>query len=453
MSMILPNNALFNKDDLRRIYYPLLMETLLSVTVGIADTMMVSQAGEAAVSGVSCFNTIQVFLVSLFSAFGTGGSVIVGQLIGMGNEKRARFASKELIYLALAVSLFVAFIFFSFKESVMRLIYGSVEEDVFKAAIEYSIPIILSLPFMALSSSLTAIFRAQGKTKSTMIVSTIANVVNIIGNAVFLVIFKMGAFGVGLSTLISRIIMAIIFLVLVHDRKLKVYIDSLLKFEFNFKMASTIFSIALPSGLESSIFQLGKIVTISTIAACGTASIASFAFLDNMGTFANVTGSATGLALMVVGGQCCGAGEYDQAKWYTKYFLKKAYISIFVTSVVVMALLPFIINIYSYSEETKNLALLVTYENLVATILIWPMSFTFPQILKSAGDVTFTMIVAISSMWIFRVVSARILGLTFGFGLRGVMWGMYIDWIVRAIFFILRYKSGKWMEKGLKKED
>ena len=218
-------------------------------------------------------------------------------------------------------------------------------------------------------------------------------------------------------------------------------------------MASTIFSIALPSGLESSIFQLGKIVTISTIAACGTASIASFAFLDNMGTFANVTGSATGLALMVVGGQCCGAGEYDQAKWYTKYFLKKAYVSIFVTSVVVMALLPFIINIYSYSEETKNLALLVTYENLFATILIWPMSFTFPQILKSAGDVTFTMIVAISSMWIFRVVSARILGLTFGFGLRGVMWGMYIDWIVRAIFFILRYKSGKWMEKGLKKED
>ena len=165
MSMILPNNALFNKDDLRRIYYPLLMETLLSVTVGIADTMMVSQAGEAAVSGVSCFNTIQVFLVSLFSAFGTGGSVIVGQLIGMGNEKRARFASKELIYLALAVSLFVAFIFFSFKESVMRLIYGSVEEDVFKAAIEYSIPIIpgtISLWVVNLTSIYGTLFFFNG---------------------------------------------------------------------------------------------------------------------------------------------------------------------------------------------------------------------------------------------------------------------------------------------------
>lgn len=450
MKLVEMPDMLFSRKELRKIYYPLLMETLLSVTVGIADTIMVAQAGEASVSGVSCFNTIQNFLIALFSAFGTGGSVIVGQLIGMGNEKRARFASKELLYLALIVALVVGGIFFAFKEQVLRLIYGSVEEDVFKAALDYSIPIILSLPFMALTSSLTAIFRAQGKTESTFIVSTIGNIVNIIGNAVCLFIFDMGAFGVGLSTLFSRIVMAAIFLVLVHSHKLKVYVDSLLKFEFDFKMAKTIFSIALPSGAESSIFQLGKIVTISTIAACGTSSIASFAFLDNMGTFANVTGSAAGLALMVAGGQSCGAGRYDEARWYTKYFVHLAYILIFLTSVVVLSLLPVILNAYNYSSETATLAMTVTIENLIIQILIWPLSFTLPQALKSAGDVTYTMIVAVSSMWIFRVVSARLLGLTLGFGLRGVMWGMYIDWIVRASLFVWRYRSGKWTEKGIK---
>ena len=217
-------------------------------------------------------------------------------------------------------------------------------------------------------------------------------------------------------------------------------------------MATTIFSIALPSGLESSIFQLGKIVTISTIASCGTSSIAAFSFLDNMGTFANITGSATGLALMVVGGQCCGAEEFDEARLYTKYFMIKAYLSIFVTSSIVMLLLPFIVNIYSFTTQTRELSLLVTYENLIATILIWPLSFTLPQILKSAGDVNFTMITAISSMWIFRVLSARLLGLTLGFGLRGVMWGMYIDWIVRATLFVMRYKKGTWTTKGLRKD-
>ena len=441
---------LFSRKELRKIYYPLLMETLLSVTVGIADTIMVAQAGEASVSGVSCFNTIQNFLIALFSAFGTGGSVIVGQLIGMDNKERARFAAKELLYLAFFVAVVVGGIFFVFKEPVLRLIYGSVEGVVFKAALDYSIPIILSMPFMALTSSLTAIFRAQGKTESTFVVSTIGNIVNIIGNAICLFIFNMGAFGVGLSTLVSRIVMAGIFLVLGHSHKLTVYIDSLLKFEFDFKMASTIFSIALPSGAESSIFQLGKIVTISTIAACGTASIASFAFLDNMGTFANVTGSAAGLALMVCGGQSCGAGRYDEARWYTRYFVRLAYILIFLTSVVVMSLLPVLLKAYNYSEETASLAFLVTTENLIIQVLIWPLSFTLPQALKSAGDVTYAMIVAVSSMWLFRVVSARVLGLNLGFGLRGVMWGMYIDWTVRSILFVWRYKSGKWTTKGLR---
>lgn len=452
MKLVEKPGMLFNKKELRKIYYPLLMETLLSVTVGIADTIMVAQAGEAAVSGVSCFNTIQNFLIALFSAFGTGGSVIVGQLIGMQDDKRARFAAKELIYLALAVALVVGGVFFVFKENVLRLIYGNVEEDVFKAALDYSIPIIISLPFMALTSSLTAVFRAQGRTESSFVVSTIGNVVNIIGNAICLFVFNMGAFGVGFSTLISRIIMAAIFLVLVHSHKLRVYIDSLLKFEFDLPMAKTIFSIALPSGAESSIFQLGKIVTISTIAACGTASIASFAFLDNMGTFANITGSAAGLALMVCGGQSCGAGKYDEARWYTKYFIRLSYILMIMTTAVVLSLLPVILKAYNYSPETESLARLVTIENLIIQILIWPLSFTLPQALKSAGDVTFTMVVAVSSMWIFRVVSARVLGINLGFGLRGVMWGMYIDWLVRAFLFIWRYKSGKWTEKGIKEE-
>ena len=113
---------LFSKKDLKKLYVPILIEILLTVSVGVADTMMVSQAGETAVSGVSCFNTIQNFLIALFSAFATGGSVVVGQLLGMKNYERAKNAVKDLMYLTLLVSILLSLSFIGFKEPLLRLI-------------------------------------------------------------------------------------------------------------------------------------------------------------------------------------------------------------------------------------------------------------------------------------------------------------------------------------------
>ena len=201
---------LFSKKDLKKLYVPILIEILLTVSVGVADTMMVSQAGETAVSGVSCFNTIQNFLIALFSAFATGGSVVVGQLLGMKNYERAKNAVKDLMYLTLLVSILLSLSFIGFKEPLLRLIYGESEEAVIASALDYALPILISLPFLASQSSLNAILRVQGKTRTTMWTSIIANIINVVGNAIFILVFNMGALGVGISTLISRIISALI---------------------------------------------------------------------------------------------------------------------------------------------------------------------------------------------------------------------------------------------------
>ena len=184
-------DRLFNRDDLKKLYIPILIEILLTVSVGVADTMMVSQAGETAVSGVSCFNTIQNFLIALFSAFATGGSVVVGQMLGMKNLDRAKNSVKDLMYLTLIVSLMLSVVFIALKEPLLRLIYGDSEEAVIKAALDYAVPILISLPFLASQSSLNAILRVQGKTKTTMWTSIIANVINVVGNAVFILVFNM----------------------------------------------------------------------------------------------------------------------------------------------------------------------------------------------------------------------------------------------------------------------
>ncbi len=443
-------DKLFSRDDLKKLYIPILIEILLTVSVGVADTMMVSQAGETAVSGVSCFNTIQNFLIALFSAFATGGSVVVGQILGMKNIDRAKNAVKDLMYLTILVSVLLSIVFIVLKEPLLRLIYGESEEAVITAALDYAAPILISLPFLASQSSLNAILRVQGKTKTTMWTSIIANVINIVGNAVFILVFHMGALGVGIATLISRIVSAMILFIASRSKKLQAPFEKILQIRHKGNMMGTIFSIALPSGLENSIFQLGKIVMIATIAQCGTSSMAAFSVLDNIGTFSNITGQAAGQTLMVVGGYAAGAGRFDESRRLTKVFMEIAYGTMALLAVVLFIFLKPIISIYSFSPETAKLAYRILSEYMVWSTLVWPLSFSFPNILKSAGDVKFTMIVAILSMWIFRVFLARVLGIYLGFGIVGVMWGMYIDWVVRSIAFVIRYRSGVWTEKRIK---
>ena len=441
---------LFSKKDLKKLYVPILIEILLTVSVGVADTMMVSQAGETAVSGVSCFNTIQNFLIALFSAFATGGSVVVGQLLGMKNYERAKNAVKDLMYLTLLVSILLSLSLIGFKEPLLRLIYGESEEAVIASALDYALPILISLPFLASQSSLNAILRVQGKTKTTMWTSIIANIINVVGNAIFILVFDMGALGVGISTLISRIISALILFFASRNKGLQAPLEKILQFRHQGNMMGTIFSIALPSGIENSIFQLGKIVMIATIAQCGTSSMAAFSVLDNIGTFSNITGQAAGQTLMVVGGYAAGAGRFDESRRMTKVFLAIAYASMAILAVIILVFLKPIISIYSFSQETADLSYRILFEYMFWSTIVWPTSFAFPNILKSSGDVKYTMLVAILSMWLFRVFIARVLGIYMGFGIVGVMWGMYIDWVVRAIAFLIRYKSGVWTEKRIK---
>lgn len=153
---------------------------------------------------------------------------------------------------------------------------------------------------------------------------------------------------------------------------------------------------------------------------------------------------------MVVGGYAAGAGRFDESRRMTKVFLAIAYVSMAILAVIILVFLKPIISIYSFSQETADLSYRILFEYMFWSTIVWPISFAFPNILKSSGDVKYTMIVAILSMWLFRVFIARVLGIYMGFGIVGVMWGMYIDWVVRAIAFLIRYKSGVWTEKRIK---
>lgn len=440
---------LFDNKFLISLTLPLMIDLTLSVTVGMADTMMVAQAGEAAVSGVSVINNIQNLLVYILQAFGTGGSVVASQLLGKGEKEKASHSASQLLIISLLFSVSFSAIFLVLRHQTVRVIYGTLEKDVFDSAILYFIPILISMPFLAVQTSSAALARAMGKSSITMYASLIVNAINIVGNYILVHFFSLGALGVGIASLASRIVGALIMFIFLLNKKRVIYLEAPWKWKFDFKMIKLIFKIALPSGIENGMFHLGKILISSTVAGLGTSAIAADAVLNNLAGFANIPASAIGMASVTVIGQCCGAHEFDQVRYYTRKLMLWAYITMGVLGIIMFIICPYLVAIYNLNPNTATLALQVTRVNFVMGVIFWPFTFAFANVLRATGDVKYTMLCSCLSMWIFRVVLSRIFAINLHLGLQGIYFGMYADWLCRIACFTIRYSTGKWRTKAI----
>ncbi len=441
------SELLFDNRYLVKLIIPLLIETLLNVTIGMMDTIMVSTDGEAVVSGVSLVDSLANLFVFVFSAFATGGAVVCSQYLGRKDRDNASSSAKQLIYLSTGFALIIMVFLLVFRESVVRFVFGSIEEDVHVSSIRYLLPIAISFPFLAITNSCNAICRSMGKSSITMTVALVMNLVNVTGNAITIYIFGLSSLGAGLASLLSRVIASIIMLKVITGRNQMIRVEHIARVRIRPEMIKRIMRIALPSGIENGIFHIGKILVASTIASFGTASIAANAVFNSLGTFANIPGTAIGMASVTVIGQCCGAGNTAQARYYARKLLGLTYLLMGITCLVMYSLTPLLAGFYNLSEVANIMAVDYTRLDLIQTMLFWPLAFTIPNFLRAAGDVKYTMIVSITSMWLFRVICAKVLGVMLGLGLLGVFWAMFIDWYARGACFFLRWKRGKWEEK------
>ncbi|UTD02015.1 MATE family efflux transporter [Treponema socranskii subsp. buccale] len=457
-------SLLFSPKDLRRLILPLIGEQLLSIFLGMADIVMVSTLGEEAVSGVSLVDSLNVLLVQLFAALGTGGAVVASQYIGHGAHDMASKTAKQLLYTIVAASLAVLVLCLAFNRQLLSFLFGSIDDGVMSASRTYFFITIFALPSIGLYNACAALFRAQGNSRVSMLISLLINVLNIGGNAILLYGFRCGVEGVAFPTLVSRTAAAAVLLALLYrggeyNGHPAISIRGIFRFEFDGGIVKRILAIGVPNGLENSMFQIGKILVLSLIATYGTTAIAANAAANTLASFGTLPGSAMSLAMLTVVGQCIGAGEAEQAEYYTKKLLALAFASMAVLNVPFLLSAHSILRLYALSPETTRLAWYMTLLHGVCAMLIWPVSFTFPNSLRAAGDAVFTMIVSMISMWVVRIGMSYVLkwtdmfGLTaqFGwplsFGALGVWFAMILDWIVRSSCFVYRFRSGKWKQK------
>lgn len=434
----------FSNRDIARLLIPLVIEQLLLVLVGMADTVMVSTVGEAAVSGVSLVDQISVLLIQVFSALATGGAVVVSQYLGRSDRQNASRAAKQLLWLAMLLAFLVMMFVLAFNRQMLRFIFGSVENDVMQSAQTYFWITAISYPFLGLYNGGAAVFRAMNNSRISLFVSLLMNIINIGGNAILIYVFNIGVAGAAISTLCARAAAGVIMVVMLLNKNNTVFLTKLHKPQFSKKMLGSILSVAVPTGLEGGMFQVGKLLTGRLVASFGTMSIAANAICGNIASFSNVPGAAIGLSMVTVIGQCIGAKDYKQAQYYTRKLMTIAYVGMGALNAVLLFTSPTLIAFFHVSAETAALCETVMIYSCICTAIAWVPSFVLPNMLRATGDAKYTMGVSMASMWLCRVVLAYVLGQYMNMGLLGVWVAMTLDWVFRDIFFIIRYFSGKW---------
>ena len=427
---------------------PVVLEQLLNSIMGTADTMMVSNVGSAAISAVSLVDSINVLVIQAFSALAAGGAIVCAQYIGQKNKEKANESARQVLFIITAISVAVSLICLVFQKPLLRLIFGSVEPAVMSASETYFVYTALSFPFIAAYDSAASIFRAQDNTKGPMIISMISNVMNIAGNAVMIWVFHMGVAGAALSTLISRIFCAVVVIIQLRKERegQEIVVRDYFKIRPDWSMIRRILGLGIPSGVENSMFQLGKLAIQSTVSTLGTAAIAAQAMTNILENLNGIAAIGVGVGLMTIVGQCLGAGRKDEAVYYIKKLCVIAEVIIIISCLGVFALTKPITILGGMEKESADMCFHMVMWITIVKPLVWIMAFIPGYGLRAAGDVKFSMIVSCCTMWACRFCLCVFLIRVMGFGPMGVWIGMFADWTLRGIIFTWRFHSRKWLQ-------
>ena len=438
------SHYLFSNRELANLIGPLVIEQLLAVFVGMADSIMVANVGEAAVSGVSLVDNIMILIINIFAALATGGAVVAGQYIGRKDEKSACKAATQLVWFVSLSAVAIMILAYFGKDIILNQVFGHITAEVKGHADIYLLIVTASIPFIALYNGGAAIFRAMGNSQVSMRVSLLMNAINVTGNAILVFGLRIGTAGVAIPTLISRMVAAIVITALLCNQTRILHIERTLKIRFDGRMIRKILAIGVPNGLENSMFQLGKILVLSLVSTFGTYAIAANAVSNAIALFQILPGMAISLAITTVISQCVGANDYEQVHYYLKKLLAIIYVAMVGTVALIFLALPLILKAYNLSDQTAAAATNIIHFHGISAMIIWPLSFALPAAYRAAGDAKACMYTSIVSMWIFRIGFSYLVGKYMGLGVFGVWVAMVIDWVVRAICFIIRYFNGKW---------
>ena len=234
-----------------------------------------------------------------------------------------------------------------------------------------------------------------------------------------------------------------------RNPKQTIVVRDYLKIRPDMTLILKIMAIGIPAGIENGMFQFGKIAISSTVSTMGTIAISAQAMTDILENVNGIFSNGVGIGLMTVVGQCIGAHRKEEAKYYVVKLMKVAWIGVIVSCLLVLAITKPVTWLGRMEPAAASMCFWLVTAMTIVKPLLWVGAFGLPYGFRAAGDVKFSMIVSVTSMWCCRVALSVFLVKTFHFGLWAVWIGIFTDWIVRACIFWARFISVKWLHKDM----
>ena len=434
---------MFSNKQLKDMILPLLMEQFLLMLVGLADTMVVSYAGEAAVSGVSLVNSFNTIFINLFTALASGGAVVVSQYIGRRDMKMASESSSQLLMVATVFAVGISIPVLIWKVPLLKGLFGKVEPDVMEACKTYLRISVYSFPALGIYNAGTALYRSIGKTSVTMKISIVSNLINVAGNLIGVFVFRAGVAGVAYPSLIARTFSAVVITLLCFREKEVRYVGRWI-FQWNRELLKKMLSIAIPNGVESGIFQFVKVALSSVVALFGTYQIAANGISQSIWSVAALISVTMGPVFITVIGQCMGAGDIRQAEYYFRKLTKVTVCISVAWNTLIFLITPLLIKIFAVSRQTGQMILYLVLIHNIANAVVFPFADPLGKGLRAAGDAMFTMGISLFTTIGVRLILSILLGIVLDLGVIGIALAMCLDWTVRGVIFWIRFRQGKW---------
>lgn len=433
------------RRDVFELTIPIFFEQLFVISLGMINTMMAGHIGKEAVSAIGMVDSVNNIFIAFFSALAIGGTVVVAQFVGQKKIKKANEAMKQVLYTSVIIAVIISMIMWILNKPLIAVLFGAADSKVIADASIYLKITLLTYPLITIDLVTNGILRGAGDTKTPMKITIFMNFINVFFTYIFINVLHMDILGAALGIAIARTTGGIIIVTVIIRGSKLLKLTKFKEFKFDKEYLKPIFGVGIPASVESLLFNGGKLITQIYIVDMGTVAMASNTIVNSIATLMNVPGNSLSIAATALVGQYMGRREKQEAKDVLCYVTKLATAALTMVGITFIPIAGLITRLYTNNVDILSLSTkLLRIEALF--IPSWAISFVLPSGLKGAGDGKYTMVTTIIGMWLFRILFGYLLGVTLKLGLIGVWLGMYIDWAVRGVLYLIRFRSGKWEE-------
>ncbi|MBR3928474.1 MAG: hypothetical protein IKJ65_05665 [Clostridia bacterium] len=435
----------FTYEQLRNMFFPLVMDQLFIFIIGMLSSAMVSSSHEGAAASVMLVNVIGSLAYALFSAISMGGAIVVARAKGANDPERVRQAIGQAANLSLIVSSLLAFLLYIGAERLILFLYPDAEEIVISSAVTYMKVYVLSFPVYAVFNVLFSSFRSLGDAKSSLVLTIVINVAHLIFSFIFINHMHLATLGAALSYLTARIlgmIFGFIWLFRPHngvDMRVKHF------FHFSLSIIKEIRVLGIPFAFEQLLFQGGMLFVQRYLSHLPTAELDAYSIAASIFNLYYAFAYAMTAMAGTVCGQCVGAKHIELARKYAKDLIWAGRWVMIFAIVVLMPLTPLILNLYSPSQAARPIIFISLMIGALPMPVLWGEGYIIPAATRTAGDASFTSVISLIALACGRMSSGYLFAITLKMGVQGVWLGQLIEWIIRAAVMTKRIKTDKWI--------